>query len=906
MSRTPIALLAGRVALLVAAVAVSMGAPAQDDSTESPAQGVTADETESAEETAPSSHEAAAGAEPQQSSDTAAAADQPPPDQPQADEPQAQEGQPELEAIPVAEEPVPAIPVTASGSARLDDLVVTAQKRQQGTMDVPISMSVITDEFIKAQGLTSLAEALQFVPNFKIVEYLNTVRPQCRGFTVSQGNAAFEPPCGLALDGIAYARSAYFSAGLFDLQRIEVLRGPQGTTFGKNTTAGVIALNTKDPTDAFVGNVDLQYAPSGAGAESGNGLKRAEVGFGGPLIRDVVNFRIAAAQDDREGHMENTYHQTDPSVRKFIGGLERSQYRAKLQFPDVLGAEIKLLTEKTRVTPHGVAAKLVDVSDSLAEYFRQYDPNVDFERNWKGSGLEGGYNDTILTRHHGEASSDIGGWSVALLGATGKLDNNFFIDASFVPQRWVDLIQTEANPFTTAEVHAFSPDFEGVFGLKDLFGLDLGRSSMLVGVFGQRTGLDVTTFTLLRYAVLPGIVAAQNGGTVINDKPAYDAGWEQERQTGSQPSEWLYLVNHQTTQTTAVFAQFSWYLTEKWNLDLGARLSTEKKTADWDVSYSDPAPLFNPPGTRQFSASRGRSEDSFQPKVSIGYKPTDRINLFAHWAVAHKGGGFNFSTPTGNPEEPDPSRSNEQTGHLSFGPEQGTDWGFDVKSILLDNTLRLNLSLFRLTVDDFQVLTDVPGTRIEGTTRLPNGFKEVINVGRARAQGVEIDTQYVPTDWLTVIGALGYNDTEYLSAPLDTCGFNIEEQNADPETGRCDHTGFAFLGTPKLAGTLTLDGHFPLAGLWGGFGDLMFLLGGTVEYTGTQYTSAYDPRNSQPAYFLYRAQTGVSSPTWSFRVTGLNLANDYISLNTGWSPSSTSVAPLPPRTLFAQFSWNYW
>lgn len=898
MSRIPRALLVGRITLLLAACAVSVAAPAQDDSTEPPAQGVTADETESAEETAPSSQEAAA--EPQPSSDTAAAADSPSSDQPEAQETS------EPQVIPIDQEPVPPVAASASGPARLDDIVVTAQKRLQGAMDVPISMSVMTEQFIKDQGITSVAEALQFVPNFKVIEYLGTIRPQCRGFTVSQGNPAFEPPCGLALDGIAYARSSYFSAGLFDVERIEVLRGPQGTTFGKNTTAGVIALYTKDPTDAFVGNVDVQYGPSGSGGVNGSGIKRAEAGFGGPLIRDVVNFRLAFAQEDREGMMENTYHQTDPSVPEFIGGFERPQYRAKLLFPDVLGAEIKLLTEKTRVTPLGLPSKMVDVPEdsALAQYIRQYDPNYDFGRNWKGSGFQRGYNDTILTRHHGEVTSDIGGWDLALLGATGELTNDYLIDTTQWPERWVDSYQWESNPFVTAEVRGASPDFEGLLGLKDLFGLDLGSSRMLVGVFGQDTGLDWSSFILLRDAPTAGIVAAAVG-VFIPDKPTVDAAWEQERQTGSQPGEWLYREAHQTTQTAAVFGQFTWDMTEKWTLDLGARISTEKKTSDWNVYASDPAPLLDPAGTRAFKTSKNRSEDSFQPKISVGYQLTDRINLFAHWARAQKGGGYNFGVAT-NPEEPDPTRSSENVGHLDFGPEQGTDWGFDFKSILLDNTLRLNLSLFRLTVDDFQVLTGVPGTRVfpGSTVRLPNGYSEVINIGKARAQGAEVDLQYLPTAWLTVIGALGYNDTEYLSAPLDSCGFNIEP--ADPETGRCDHTGFSFLETPKLSGSLTLDGHFPLAGVWGGFGDLMFLLGGTVEYTGSYYTTAYHPCCVQEAYERYRAQTGLSGATWSFRVTGLNLTNEYITPNVGSDPAFPSAAPGAPRSVFAQFSWNYW
>lgn len=814
--------------------------------------------------------------------------------QPQSNQPQAAE----LDFIPVPQsepEPLAAVNEPPQERQQLDEIIVTAQKREQFSQDVPISMSVMSEKFIKDQGLTSVQDALLFVPNFKVLEFANTVTPQCRGFTVSQGNAAFEPPCGLALDGVAYSRAAYFSSGLFDLKRMEVLRGPQGTTFGKNTTAGVIALYSRDPTDAFVANVDLQYGLSGPD------VRRVEAGVGGPLIPGVVNFRVAAVQEDRGGIMENTYHQTDPSAPEDIGSSERGAYRVKLTFLDVLGAEIKLLTERTTFTPRGLVSKVVDQEDdsALARYIRQYDPNYDFGRNWKGSQFGVGFNDTILTRTQAEAAAAIGNWSATLVGATGELINNYLIDASPWPQRWVDSTQTESNPFLTVELRAVSPDFEGLFGLKTMFGRDLGSSNMLVGIFGQKTDLDVTNRALIRYVPTAGIAAAASG-VYIPDKPLVDAAT-----LAGDPSEFLFAVNGQTTQSQAIFAQFTWNMIEKWTLDLSGRLSSEKKTANWDLSFSTPAVLFNPAGNRDYTTAKSRSEDSFQPKVSVGYELSDEINLFAHWAVAYKGGGFNFAAYTGNPEEDDPTRSEQQRGSLSFDPEKGTDLGFDIKSTLLDNTLRINLSLFRLTVDDFQVLTNIPGTEIPTTgVRVPNGYAEVINAAKARAQGVELDLQYLPTDWLTVIGALGINDTEYLSFPLANCS---KRETPDPDTGRCDHTGWSFANAPKVSGTLSLDSRFPMAGLWAGFGDLMFLLGGTLEYTSSQYTTADDPCCIQEAYFRYRAQTGVTSPSqgWSMRVTGVNLTNEYIIPNIGDDPALPAVSPAPPRSVFAQFSWNY-
>ncbi|MGH7822237.1 MAG: TonB-dependent receptor plug domain-containing protein, partial [Candidatus Binatia bacterium] len=130
-----------------------------------------------------------------------------------------------------------------AGRRVIEEIVVTAQKREQRVEDVPISISVIDEELIAEQGFTDIRDAMLFAPNVQIETTTLFTSPRCRGFSVDAGrNRAFEPPCGLALNGVPYTRPAYFQGALFDLQRIEVLRGPQGTTFGKNTTAALINL----------------------------------------------------------------------------------------------------------------------------------------------------------------------------------------------------------------------------------------------------------------------------------------------------------------------------------------------------------------------------------------------------------------------------------------------------------------------------------------------------------------------------------------------------------------------------------------------------------------------------------------------------------------------------------------
>ncbi|MGH7804280.1 MAG: TonB-dependent receptor, partial [Candidatus Binatia bacterium] len=186
----------------------------------------------------------------------------------------------------------------APPARQVEEIVVTAQRREQDAQDVPISMSVLDREFLAGQGVTDVREAMLFAPNVKVESAGFFSAPRIRGFTVNNNNVAFEPPAGMALDGVPYTNVAYFQAALFDTERVEVLRGPQGTTFGKNTTAGLIHVVSKDPSDEYSAFADLQYGELDR--------QRVELGIGGPLWKDVVNLRLAGLYDSRDGFVENT------------------------------------------------------------------------------------------------------------------------------------------------------------------------------------------------------------------------------------------------------------------------------------------------------------------------------------------------------------------------------------------------------------------------------------------------------------------------------------------------------------------------------------------------------------------------------------------------------------------------
>jgi iron complex outermembrane receptor protein len=777
----------------------------------------------------------------------------------------------------------------------LEEVIVSATKRDQVSQDVPISMSVMSDIFLKEQGITDLGDALKFTPNFSITETANSVTPQCRGFVVETINAGFEPPCGLAVDGVAYTRPFYFATALFDTKRLEVLRGPQGTTFGKNTTAGVVSIITKDPTSEYSANVDLQYSPS-------PDRQRVELGLSGPLVEDVVNFRIAGMAELRDGYMENTTAAVDPRAPEIGGGRDRQALRGKLHFPDVFGTEVKLTYETADLAFVGTTSELIlneEEHGSTMDYMRQYDPNADFERgNYKNSVSGETTGTTEVERAQVDWLFAIGDWDYVAVAAAGELKKHVFAKAGNTPMDFVDAELAETSPFRSFEFRTLSPDFDGFFGMKSLFGRSLGISNFVAGVYYQAERLDDADL----YLALDRTQTAGLGVASISERGG--AGFPLPPVIGQVDTgdDEAWNEFDQKSETGAVFGSFTWNMSEEWMLELGARYSEQTKSAEWDLYFSEPAPLFDPDGDRSFVAARSRTDYNVQPKISIGYAPTDDLNFFAHWTRGFKSGGFNQYTVAGNPEK-------DGRGRLDYENEVATEWGLDAKMKLLDGAMRLNVSLFLLDVTEFQVLSEVFGSQPlypADEFRLLDGYNEVENAEHARAQGIEIDLTWLATDWLTVVGAVGYNDTEYLEYTRGTCSPG-EKKNEDPETGKCDFTGKPFPYSARMNNTLTLQTRHPLGGLWDALDGLDFIAGGTVEYKGSYNKSLnLDETTVQDSYYKFQANLGLSNMRqgWRFAIIGQNLTNEVVYVKEFYNGNFRIGTPAPPRTIFAQFNWS--
>lgn len=776
-----------------------------------------------------------------------------------------------------AAEPVPTVPVdTAEDTsvpgddpAQLEDIMVTSQKRVQSIQDVPISVTALTGQMLYEQAVTDVREALQLTPNARVDSAGFFAAPRVRGFTLNNNNKSFEPPVGMVLDGIPHTRVEYFMAALMDVERMEVMRGPQGTTFGKNTTAGLVSLISTRPGANSQGLLMLE------GGELDR--RRVEGAYGGALTGGL-NLRIAGLLDERAGFIDNTTAAVLTSAPKELKDRRRTGARVAVEAPDLWGANLLVAHEQYQLYDGGAALEMILSGPAIQQTIRDnYDAGADFTPgNWVQSQDYADNRDVSLERTRFELNRGLGEWDVVALGAYSVLNQTLALDTDFTPAPAILGSGSDHSPESYGEVRLASPRLEGLLGLAFL----PGDSDFLVGVAGGRRQILDSHFRFgINNRPFWDLVSAAAADANSNAEPGgIVGGVPQDPATTPDKFDEMDQLFEQTSDDLSGFAHLKWTFLPAWGLgmELGGRYTTEQKQGYWDLKFTTmgPNPTLEAVGATEFTAARSLDMENFQPKVSLNWQPLRDFAVFGHWEKGFKAGGFNaFAFREGNDPTADQGFEDDD---LQFRDEVATNVGLDIKTWLFERTLNLNVSLFREEVQDFQVLIreNPPGTIGLGTSR-------VINAEEAFAEGVEIDLRWLPFPWLNVIAGIGTLNTEFVSFKDGECpvGHTDPADDGDPNNPRCNQSGKSFPFAPELSGALSLRLNLPLDGLplvGPAFGGLAFVGGVVAEYEDDQLLDIdLDERKRQDAYTRYKADVGIASLArrWTVRLVGENLTD---------------------------------
>jgi iron complex outermembrane receptor protein len=615
---------------------------------------------------------------------------------------------------------VTAVQSSEQGKAKenegLEVIVVTATKREKNIQEVPISMTALSGARLERLGIKEVANLENSVPNLDFGNTHTNDNPAItiRGISASAGNIGFEAGVGVYIDGVYMGRNSSLNQPLTDIDMVEVLRGPQGTLFGKNTTVGALNIKTRRPSEEFEGAVQL---------EVGNfGLLRTRARVSGPLIDDTLLAKISVYTDDRDGFEVNLKEDASDALDENQHGM-----RGELLYKATDALEMSLrwdLSESDRK----VIAWSVDENDKHGLSFEGNKPHVisqddsDENRTIQGSSFTVDY--------------DFGnGYSFTSITGLRDLDININGDQDFQAAERLNIVKSEAFEQFSQELRIASPNGRAFKYVAGLYYYQQDAKSNL-------SNIAIESFPVI--GVDAGFVAGLGA-------PLGFPAW------GAEADLYNTTTSAVDTTSTALFLDSSYDITDNLTLLVGIRYTNEDK----ELKYSQKGINLLIPSYAEFADERSDSETS--PNIGLSYSVDADINIYAKVTRGFKSGGWNatsISSPT--PFGPNPIPENvitpEQIEAMKFNPEELTNYEVGVKSELFDGLMRLNAAVFYIDYENMQ-LSVFKGLEGSVTT----------NAGESRSKGFEIEVEAVPFDNISILGSVGYSDAIFTDFdPNDT------------------------------------------------------------------------------------------------------------------------------------------
>ncbi len=608
-------------------------------------------------------------------------------------------------------------PAAAADTGQLETVVVTARRRSENLQNVPLAVTAVSADMLEDRAINNLSDIGSLVPNMKISAdraTSATINVYIRGVGQSDPLWGFEPGVGVYIDDVYMARPQGALLDVLDVDRLEVLRGPQGTLYGKNTIAGAIKYVTRDIAGPETFGVSL------AGGSYGEG--DAKLSFSTPVVADHVYFGMALADLQRGGYGHEVLQAgTTPSPYNRIGedvsNKDVLAARANLTFVWGQSSKLKLVADTTQDNSnaaggqrlndgylYGPTLSFVPVAPLGNPFDTRTDMPVDKDFYYR-SGVS-----ATFTQGLGQ------GLDLKIVGAYREGHGRQFIDFA----------ELNTNIF---EVPAQYKDRQGSGEAQLTFTNDLVKA--VGGVFYMdSTGCGAYNASLgvLDYLGLP-LTSIVNG-----------------------------CVN---TKSTAVYADTAWKLTERLNLDAGVRWNQDQKTAPiYQAQYAgvlppnqgffDPAnppaylfPFPSPAAAVLTDYTGKRTFSNVSPRLGVDFHLTDHVMTYLSYSKGFKSGGFDMR---GNAALY-PATEN------GYNSETADNYEAGIKTTLLDNTLLLNVTVFYDPYKDAQIGVQ----QFVGTSNVT----AVLNAGRQMNRGVEIESQWKPVRALALGLNVGYLDSYY-------------------------------------------------------------------------------------------------------------------------------------------------
>ena len=771
-------------------------------------------------------------------------------------------------------------------AATMDEIIVTAQKRAQSIEDVPIAISAYSAETLKVAGVEDIRDLTILSPSLILTSTQSETAgttARIRGVGTTGDNLGLESSVAVFIDGVYRNRNNVALTDLGDVERIEVLRGPQGTLFGKNASAGLISVVTKGPdteefgayTDLSVGNYDFW---------------RLSGGVTGPVAGDKLALRLDGTVTQRDGFIDEQSEGTDYNDR------DRYLLRGQLSSQITDDLDLRVIADYSKreevccaavTTEAGPTSALIGLLGGTV-----INPADPYDRKMYANNDRGYDQDTDEWGVSAELNWDMGSMTLTSITAYRDWDADRSQDIDFTD---ADILYRAPGTYGNA--------FKTLTQELRLAGTS-GKLDWLVGLYYIDEELDVNDAvrTGAAYeAYANGLL--QSGGAPANSLSLF---------TGLAPGT-VFVdgdgaisdVFRQDTDGLAIFTHNIWNLNDTSRITLGLRYTSEDKDMDAAISSDNVAcplilantnpllaplkpsalglgclPLISPLVDGSYSDSH--DDDELTGTLGYAYDFASGWLGYASYGRGYKAGGFNLDRGGLTAGAADPSQ-------LEFDAETVDAFEVGAKGMFLD-IVQLNIALFLNEFDDFQ-LNSFTGTNFV-----------VDNIGGVTSKGIELEAQARPLDQLTLSGGVTYADTRYDNDVL-----------YDGTGGNPDLRDKRLTNAPLWSTTGSATWEQPVASGLSGFLNINFRFNSDMN-TG----SDLDPNKEQRSYMVWNGRIGFGpdDKRWQFELWGRNLFDrEYLQValgsplqgsGSGDTSTRTYAAFLgDPRTWGATFRYNF-
>ncbi len=721
----------------------------------------------------------------------------------------------------------------------LEEVLVTAQKRVQNAQNVPVALTSFSGERLRELGVTDVFDLQTSAPSMLVsnTQTAATTNFSIRGVGTSAQNFGLESSVGIYVDGVYRARQSSVINELIDIDAVEVLRGPQGTLFGRNTPSGAVQIKTVAPNHENGGSI---------GVTAGNfGLLSGNVVAGGSLVEDVWAYRLTGFTTQRDGHLSDVTLGDDLiNDRDRFGGRLQLLYTPSETFSARLIADYSEIDEiccaAVTVRNNFVGAQGQPGSDSLLSAFggtiisedQVFDDITSLnslpvsQNEDQGISLELNFGDEKYSQF-------------TSITALRSFDQFTDIDADFSN---VELFRRAE----LSETSSFSQEFR--------FARKTKNWSYVVGAYYFDQSIDSGAQFTVGSAFSPFLAQDPSIGALIQGATAFGIPVANIAPAGTGARD-NFSQDH---RSTAVFGQFDYNLSYEWSLSAGLRYTDEQKEVVGIFAQDNTGPAVDIAAiqTGDFRSISGvafpgwaytlggpltvvSARDDVRASVNdsqvtgtikLAYTPNSKTLYYVSYGTGFKSGGTNTD------------RIAPQFDTV-FGAETSSSFEVGLKKDFPNQALRVNMSLHNTSTEDFQSIA------FDG-----NGFN-LINAGEVQTRGGELEVLWYPTDTLSFTGAVVINDGEFKSFPGSTCwsASPFQTGQIDPTNvnGVCDRSGGTLSFNPEEVFMLSMNKQFRV-GRNDAYAHVDYFYRSSVFED-----SDLDPLKEQDGYGLLNLRTGI-------------------------------------------------